>query len=180
MTGAWDFIFVTDSHSIMELGTLWCQAPVTGNVAHCFQWVDRTSLIQPKQAAFHGPTCCSLPFGVCYCCLPLPFPSCCLCYLSTVVLMISVTSASFLLDVVFLLPLDASQVCNLHHRCSLGYQILLFGLFSTTSNLHIAFTLVTARSQGHFLCSWNPMGVCSFLALFICGQADSFPAVPRS
>jgi hypothetical protein len=61
MTGAWDFIFVTDSHSIMELGTLWCQAPVTGNVAHCsvpcrvLYWVSRASLIQPKQAAFHSP-----------------------------------------------------------------------------------------------------------------------------
>jgi hypothetical protein len=42
--------------------SLWCQAPVSGNVAHCsvpcrvFYWVSRASLTQPKQAAFHGPT----------------------------------------------------------------------------------------------------------------------------
>jgi hypothetical protein len=46
----------------MELGALWCQAPVSGNVALCsvpcrsFYWVSGASLAQPKQAAFHGPT----------------------------------------------------------------------------------------------------------------------------
>jgi hypothetical protein len=35
MPEAWDIVCVTDSHRIMELGALWCQAPVSGNVA-CF------------------------------------------------------------------------------------------------------------------------------------------------
>jgi hypothetical protein len=62
MPGAWGFVCMTDSHRIMELGVLWCQACVSGNVAHCsvpcrvFYWVSRASLIQPKQAAFQGPT----------------------------------------------------------------------------------------------------------------------------
>jgi hypothetical protein len=63
MPGAWDIVCVTYSHRIMELGALWCQAPVSGNVAHSsvpcrvFYWVPEVSLIQPKWAAFHGPTC---------------------------------------------------------------------------------------------------------------------------
>jgi hypothetical protein len=62
MPEAWGFICMTDSHRIMELGALWCQAPVSGNVTHCsvpfrvFYWVTGASLIQPKQAAFLGPT----------------------------------------------------------------------------------------------------------------------------
>jgi hypothetical protein len=62
MPGACSFFCVTDSHRIMELGALWCQAPVSGNVVHCsvpsrvFYWVSRANLAQPKQAAFHGPT----------------------------------------------------------------------------------------------------------------------------
>jgi hypothetical protein len=62
MPGAWDIVCVTDSHRIMELGALWCQAPISGNVAHCsipcrvFYWVSGASLSQPKQVAFHGPT----------------------------------------------------------------------------------------------------------------------------
>jgi hypothetical protein len=62
MPGAWGFVCVTDSHRITELGApLWCQAPVSGNVAHCsvpcrvFYWVSGASLAQPKQAA-SGPT----------------------------------------------------------------------------------------------------------------------------
>jgi hypothetical protein len=62
MPGAWDIVWETYSHRIMELGALWCQAPVSGNVAHCsfpcrvFYWVTRASLIQPNQAAFQCPT----------------------------------------------------------------------------------------------------------------------------
>jgi hypothetical protein len=64
MPGALDFVWMTDSHIIIELGDLWCQAPVFGNVAHCsvpckaFYWVSRASLTQWKQAAFHNPTVC--------------------------------------------------------------------------------------------------------------------------
>jgi hypothetical protein len=32
MSEALDFVCVTYSHRIMELGALWCQAPVSGNV----------------------------------------------------------------------------------------------------------------------------------------------------
>jgi hypothetical protein len=35
MPEAWGFVCMTDSHRIMELGVLWCQALVSGNVAHC-------------------------------------------------------------------------------------------------------------------------------------------------
>jgi hypothetical protein len=62
MPEAWYIVCVTDSHRIMELRALRCQAPVSGNVACCyvpcrvFYWVTGTSLIQPKHAAFHGPT----------------------------------------------------------------------------------------------------------------------------
>jgi hypothetical protein len=62
MPGAWDIVFEIYSHRIMELGALWCQAPVSENMAHCSvpcrvsYWVSGASLIQPKQAAFHGPT----------------------------------------------------------------------------------------------------------------------------
>ena len=62
MPDCWDIVCVTYSHKIMELGTLWCQAPDSGNVAHfsvpckVFNWVAGTSLIQPKQAAYHIPT----------------------------------------------------------------------------------------------------------------------------
>jgi hypothetical protein len=58
----WDIVCVTYSHRIMELGALWCQAPVSGNVAHCSilcrvsYWVSRASLIPIKQAAFLSPT----------------------------------------------------------------------------------------------------------------------------
>ena len=53
---------MTDSHRIMELGALWCQAPVSGNMAHCsipcrvFCWVYGASLTYSKQAAIQGPT----------------------------------------------------------------------------------------------------------------------------
>jgi hypothetical protein len=62
MPGAWGFVFMTDSYRIMELGALWCQAPVSRNMAHCSipcrvsYWVSGASLAQPKQAAFHSPT----------------------------------------------------------------------------------------------------------------------------
>jgi hypothetical protein len=62
MPEAWDIVCVTYSHRIMELGALWCHTPVFGNVAHCSvpcrisYWVSGASLIQLKQAAFHGPT----------------------------------------------------------------------------------------------------------------------------
>jgi hypothetical protein len=54
MSEAWDIVFVTDSYRIMELGALWCQAPVSKNVARfpvpcrVLYWVTGTSLIQPK------------------------------------------------------------------------------------------------------------------------------------
>jgi hypothetical protein len=35
MPGAWGFVYMTDSHKIMELGALWYQAPVSENLAHC-------------------------------------------------------------------------------------------------------------------------------------------------
>jgi hypothetical protein len=56
----------------MELGALWCQAPVSGNVAHCsipcrvFYWVSGASLAQPKQAAFQGPTGTFVKFPINY------------------------------------------------------------------------------------------------------------------
>jgi hypothetical protein len=46
--------YVTDSHRIMELGALWCQEPVSGNVAYCsvpcrvFYWVSKESLTLPE------------------------------------------------------------------------------------------------------------------------------------
>ena len=54
MPEAWDIVYVTYSHKIMELGALGCQAPDSGNVAHLFiscrvlDWVARASLVQPK------------------------------------------------------------------------------------------------------------------------------------
>jgi hypothetical protein len=76
MPGTWGFVCTTERHRIMELGVLWCQAPVSGNVAHCsdpcrvFYWVFGASLVQPKQAAFHGltkkgglPSVCHHPTG---------------------------------------------------------------------------------------------------------------------
>jgi hypothetical protein len=36
MLEAWDIVCMIDSHRIMELGALWCQAPVSGNMAHFF------------------------------------------------------------------------------------------------------------------------------------------------
>jgi hypothetical protein len=62
MSGALGFVCVTDSPRITDLGSLCYLPPVSGNGAHCsvpcriFYWVSRASLIQPKQAAFHGPT----------------------------------------------------------------------------------------------------------------------------
>jgi hypothetical protein len=62
MPEAWNIVCVTYSNRIMELGALWCQALVSGNMAHCSvpcrvsYWVSGARLIQPKQAAFHGPT----------------------------------------------------------------------------------------------------------------------------
>jgi hypothetical protein len=61
MPEAWDIVYVTYSHRIMELGALWCQAADSGNVAlfsvpcRVFYWVAGASLIQPKHAAYHGP-----------------------------------------------------------------------------------------------------------------------------
>jgi hypothetical protein len=62
MPEAWDIVCGTDSHRIMEMGALWFQAPDSGNVAHfsvpcrVFCWVTGASLIQPKWAAYYGPT----------------------------------------------------------------------------------------------------------------------------
>jgi hypothetical protein len=56
MSEAWDIVCMTHSHRIMELGPLWCQAPVSGNVAHCSvpcrvsYWVSTGSL---EQASFY-------------------------------------------------------------------------------------------------------------------------------
>ena len=56
MPEAWDRVCVTYSHRIMELGALWCQTPVSGNVAHCSvpcrvsYWVSTGSL---EQASFN-------------------------------------------------------------------------------------------------------------------------------
>jgi hypothetical protein len=56
MPEAWDIVCVTYSHRIIELGVLWCQAPVSGNVAQCFvpyrvsYWVSTGSL---EQASFN-------------------------------------------------------------------------------------------------------------------------------
>jgi hypothetical protein len=52
MPGAWDFVCMTDSHRIMKLGAPWCQASMSGNVAHCsvpcrvFYWVSSVSFAQ--------------------------------------------------------------------------------------------------------------------------------------
>ena len=62
MPEAWDIVCVTYSHRIMELGALWCQAPDSGNVAHCsgplysFLVGLLSNPHQPKLAVFHGPT----------------------------------------------------------------------------------------------------------------------------
>jgi hypothetical protein len=54
MPEASDIVCVSYSHRFMELGVLWCQAPVSRNVAHCsipcriFYRVAGASLIQPK------------------------------------------------------------------------------------------------------------------------------------
>jgi hypothetical protein len=54
MPEAWDIVCMTDSHRIMGLGALWCQAPGSGNVAHfsvpcrVLYWVTGASPIQPK------------------------------------------------------------------------------------------------------------------------------------
>jgi hypothetical protein len=48
MSEAWDIVCVTYSHRIKELGALWNQAPVSGNMAHCsvpcrvFYWVSKS------------------------------------------------------------------------------------------------------------------------------------------
>jgi hypothetical protein len=53
---------MTDNHRMMELGALWHQVPMSGNMAHCsiscrvFYWISGASFAQPKQATFHGPT----------------------------------------------------------------------------------------------------------------------------
>ena len=62
MLEAWDIVCVTYSDRIIELGALWCQAPVSENVAYCsvpcriIYWIPRASLIQCKQPNFQGPT----------------------------------------------------------------------------------------------------------------------------
>jgi hypothetical protein len=53
MPEAWDIVCVTYSHRIKELGALWYQAPVSGNMAHSQSlvedyWIAGASLIQPK------------------------------------------------------------------------------------------------------------------------------------
>jgi hypothetical protein len=56
MTEAWEIVCVTYSYRIMELGALWCQASVSGNVAHCSvpcrvsYWVSTGF---PEQALFN-------------------------------------------------------------------------------------------------------------------------------
>jgi hypothetical protein len=49
MPGAWGFICVTDSHRIMELGSLWYKTPVSGNVALSLVECSTVSL---EQASF--------------------------------------------------------------------------------------------------------------------------------
>ena len=54
MPEAWDIVYMTDSHRIMELGPLWCQVPVSGSVAHCSvpcrvsYWISGVSFAQPE------------------------------------------------------------------------------------------------------------------------------------
>jgi hypothetical protein len=54
MPGAWGFVCMTYGHRIVGLGALWCQVPVSGNVAHCSvpcrvpYRVSGASLAQPK------------------------------------------------------------------------------------------------------------------------------------
>jgi hypothetical protein len=56
MPEAWDIVCMTYGYRIMELGALWCQAPVSRNVTHCSipcrvsYWVSTGSL---EQAAFN-------------------------------------------------------------------------------------------------------------------------------
>ena len=58
MPEAWDIVCVTDSHRIMELGALWCQAPVSGNVALSLVEFSTGS---PEQASLNQSR---LPFTV--------------------------------------------------------------------------------------------------------------------
>ena len=64
MPGAWDIVCVTYSRRIMELGALWCQEPVSGNVAHCFVPCTVFYCVcsgSPEQASFNQSR---LPFMV--------------------------------------------------------------------------------------------------------------------
>ena len=79
MPGAWDIVYMTDSHRIMELGSPWCQVPVSGNMAPCSfpcrvcYWVSGVSIAQPKyRLPFMVPQCsCPWPLLI----LPPPPPS---------------------------------------------------------------------------------------------------------
>jgi hypothetical protein len=51
MSEAWDIVYMTDSHGIMELGALWFQTPVSGNVAQFLSLVE-FSTGSPEQASF--------------------------------------------------------------------------------------------------------------------------------
>jgi hypothetical protein len=52
MPGSWGFICMTYSHGIMELAALWCQVPVSGNVAHC-SLVEFSTGWSLEQASFN-------------------------------------------------------------------------------------------------------------------------------
>jgi hypothetical protein len=76
MLGAWDIVCMT--YRIMELGALWCWAPMSGTVAHCsipcrvFYWVSRLSFAQPKhRLPFTVPRFQLLGWQVCHCSLSL-------------------------------------------------------------------------------------------------------------
>jgi hypothetical protein len=61
MPGAWNIVCLTYSHRIMELGVLWYQAPVSGNMAHrsvpcrVSYWVSRASLSSTKTGCLSWP-----------------------------------------------------------------------------------------------------------------------------
>jgi hypothetical protein len=52
MPEAWDIVCVTYSHRIMQLGALWFQAPVSGNVALCSFLVEFSTGL-PEQTSFN-------------------------------------------------------------------------------------------------------------------------------
>ena len=63
MPGAWDIVCMTYSHRIMELGALWCQAPMclgawltVPSLVEFLLGLQSKSRLTRKQAAFHSPT----------------------------------------------------------------------------------------------------------------------------